>query len=133
MAPSLDHLAAQVNFQSLRDYLKARQWSLSRSKRQEVAIFRSPPPGPAREVLVPLDRELDDYAQAIQRAALTLGEFELTVQMYSDMTLGPVLVQDAVLQGSVPAPSVSACGAAFNDPHRLTGRRLESSSRRMKS
>jgi hypothetical protein len=67
-------LASRIGFQDARDYLKSRGWTPRQSRREYVAIFASPQ-GEA-EVLIPLERDLGDYAEAMRRATETVAEIE---------------------------------------------------------
>ena len=74
MTPDSLALASRIGFQDARDYLKARGWRPRHSRREYVAIFASPQ-GDA-EVLIPLERDLGDYAEAMRRATETVAEIE---------------------------------------------------------
>lgn len=56
-------------------YLRSRGWNAVRSRRQEVAIFRSPSDPPV-EVQVPLDHDLADYADAMSRLVSRIASYE---------------------------------------------------------
>jgi hypothetical protein len=66
--------ASRVAFHDVRDYLKSRGWKSASSRRSYAAIFRSP--SDAVEVVVPLDRALADYADAMASVAARVGEVE---------------------------------------------------------
>jgi hypothetical protein len=68
-------LASRIGYQEVREYLKHRGWVSVPSRRSHVAIFRSPGDGKF-EVLVPLERELADYSDAMETIARRAGEFE---------------------------------------------------------
>lgn len=71
----VDALAQAVGYQDFRDYLLARGWTSAPSRRDYVAIFRSPGSHEA-EVQLPLETDLVDYADAISLAARRLAEYE---------------------------------------------------------
>jgi hypothetical protein len=75
LEPAALDLAGRVVFQDVRDYLKARGWTSAVSRRDYAAIYRSPRGGEA-EVIVPLDRALGDYAEAIRKVAERVASFE---------------------------------------------------------
>lgn len=68
-------LASRVGYQDVRDYLKSRGWTAGASRRSYAAIYRSPD-REAVEVLVPLDRDLGDYAEAMARLAERVAHYE---------------------------------------------------------
>lgn len=67
--------AARIGYQEVREYLKHRGWVSVPSRRPYVAIFRSPNGGEF-EVLLPLERDLADYADAMATVARRAAEFE---------------------------------------------------------
>lgn len=69
-----DSAADRVGYQEVRDYLKHRGWTPVLSKRPYVAILRSP--DGTSEVQVPLERDLADYADAIETIARRAAQFE---------------------------------------------------------
>lgn len=69
---NLPALATKVHALDLRAYLAARQWIEYPSRHDYVAIYRIE----RNEVLVPLDKTLADYTQAIVRAAKRIAEVE---------------------------------------------------------
>lgn len=64
--------ASSVDWTDVQQYLQSRGWQRARSRREDVGIYRLD----AGEVLVPLDRSLADYAEAIATAAVRIGELE---------------------------------------------------------
>jgi hypothetical protein len=67
-----DALAQSVDYTDALQYLVHRGWQRVRSRTDAVAILRK---GPA-EVVLPLDRELGDYGEAIARAAARIAALE---------------------------------------------------------
>ncbi|AKT37192.1 hypothetical protein [Chondromyces crocatus] len=64
--------ASSVDWTDLQQYLASRGWTRARSRRDDVDIFRHE----GREVLVPLDRSLADYEEAIATAAERIASAE---------------------------------------------------------
>jgi hypothetical protein len=67
--------AARVGYQEVREYLKHRGWVAVPSRRTYAAVFRSPGAGDF-EVQVPLERDLADYADAMESIAQRAAAFE---------------------------------------------------------
>lgn len=123
-------LASRIGFQDARAYLQARGWTSRQSRRDYVAIFASPQ-GDA-EVLIPLERDLGDYAEAMKRATETVAEVEerpsaqvlhdllqprsdtLRFALEGDRHEGGVVGLDqgsSLINGAKKALLASACGA----------------------
>jgi len=58
----------------VQQYLQAKGWKSHQSRRQEVGIWRTP--DGTEEVLVPLTRELGDYALTLRRVAESIARVE---------------------------------------------------------
>jgi hypothetical protein len=63
---------SKIDYTDVQRYLESRGWFRSRSKRDEIAIFRKD----REEVLLPLDRTLADYAEAIATVAVRVANVE---------------------------------------------------------
>lgn len=66
--------APDLRWSDVRAYLEAHGWTRAASKRDYVAIFRHA--APSAEVVVPIDREVGDYAEAMQRVAVEVAAVE---------------------------------------------------------
>ncbi|NJK32836.1 MAG: hypothetical protein HC927_10750 [Deltaproteobacteria bacterium] len=75
MNANIPKLAAAVGYQDFRSYLIARGWTPSPSRRNNVAILRSPGTGEV-EIQLPLDTNFADYVEAIVLAARRLAAHE---------------------------------------------------------
>lgn len=70
MASSSQNIADRIGYQEVREYLKHRGWFAVPSRQAYAAIYRMRRTGEAdAEVVVPLTRDLDDYADAIETIA----------------------------------------------------------------
>lgn len=65
--------AERVLYEDVRDYLKHHGWVAKPSRREWAAIYRL---GQEAEVIVPLERDLVDYGEAIERVARRTAEVE---------------------------------------------------------
>lgn len=84
----LRDLAAAVAYQDFRDYLLARHWTNSPSRREHVAVYRSPGSGEL-EVQLPLDTNFADYEDSILLAArsVAIGEGRDLASILRDLAL----------------------------------------------
>jgi hypothetical protein len=69
---SLRETASAVEWTSVQQYLLSRGWQKTASRRDEIGVFRHN----GTEVVVPLDRSLDDYDEAIVAAADKIAHAE---------------------------------------------------------
>lgn len=65
-------LAERVEWTAVRQYLVSRGWKSLASRRDDIAIFRKD----KAEVLLPVDRELVDYAESVATIAVRVAELE---------------------------------------------------------
>jgi len=68
--------AARISHTDVSDYLTSRAWTRANSRRDYVAIFRSPGIDARQEVHLPLERDLEDYAEAMLEVARAITRYE---------------------------------------------------------
>ncbi len=74
-----DAFAEQIKLvvpQAVRDYAKSRNWERVQTKRNTVAVYRSPLPGRYEQLVVPMDPLLVDYAELMSDVIETLSKTE---------------------------------------------------------
>jgi len=61
---------------SVRVYVKARRWKRIANKRENVAVFQTPKQGRYEQLIIPVDKEIDDFSERIIDVVLRIAEFE---------------------------------------------------------
>jgi len=67
---------ADIRSLSVRDYAKAREWKRIKNKRENIAVYQNPTLGRYDQLIVPIDKDLDDFEERIIDAVLQLASFE---------------------------------------------------------
>lgn len=61
-------LLKRMNPETTVEYLEKHEWKKIERKRKDIAVFQKETGGEFHQVIIPLDRELGDYCEALESA-----------------------------------------------------------------